>query len=99
MPRVTGGFSGTGLRRARWREAHDIGEGLLETEAEPGVRHRAVAPEITPTLPRSERRVGGPVLPVDAALRDALIQHREPLLALAADDDLAGSTERACPSS
>src|SRR5712691_2321107 len=79
IPRVAGGSrEGDGV--AHVGEAGDVGEGALEAEAEAGMRHRAVAPEIA---------VPGVVLPVDAALRHASIQHLEPLLALAAADDLA----------
>ena len=49
-------------------------------EAEPGMRHRAVAPQIA---------VPGVVLLVDAALGHGAVQDIEPLLALAAADDLA----------
>src|SRR6266852_3645061 len=78
IPRVAG--------RARERdrvahvgEAGDVGEGALEAEAEAGVRYCAIAAQIA---------VPGVVLPVDVALRHARIQHLEPLLALAAADDL-----------
>jgi hypothetical protein len=63
------------------------------------MRHRAVAAQVTPslTLPRSRPLAGeggGAVLPVDAALGHALIQHFEPLLVLAAADDLADPRRR-----
>src|SRR5215469_565951 len=60
-------------------EAGDVGQGALEAEAEAGVRHRAVAPQIA---------VPGVVLLVDAALGHSAVQYFEPLLALAAADDL-----------
>src|SRR5260370_40407814 len=71
--------------RERDRVAHvgqprDIGERALEPQAEARVGHGAVAAEIA---------VPGVVLLVDAALRHAGVQHIEPLLALAAADDLA----------
>src|SRR6516165_8991669 len=50
--------------------------------AKAGMRNRAVAPEVA---------VPGVVLLVDAALGHAAVQHVEPLLALAAADDLADS--------
>src|SRR5262245_63026385 len=73
--------------RARKRDgvAHvgktgDIGQRALEAEAETRVRHRAVATQIA---------VPGVMLLIDAAFRHARVQHLEPLLALAAADDLA----------
>src|SRR5271163_4417368 len=79
IPRVAGRpREGDGV--ADVGEAGDVGEGALEAEAEAGVRHRAVAAQIA---------VPGVVLPVDAALGHARIEHLEPLLALAAADDLA----------
>jgi ABC transporter substrate binding protein len=57
-------------------EARDVGKRALEAR----VRHRAVAAQIA---------VPGVVLLVDAALRHAGVEHIEPLLALAAADDLA----------
>src|SRR3984893_1881120 len=79
MPRVAGG-SREGDCVADVGEAGDVGEGTLEAEAEAGVRHRAVAPEIA---------VPGVVLLVDAALGHIAVQYVETLLALAAADDLA----------
>src|SRR6266852_4433995 len=79
IPRVAG-RSRERDRVAHVGEAGDVGEGALEAEAEAGVRHRAVAAQIA---------VPGVVLPVDGALRHARIQHLDPLLALAAADDLA----------
>src|SRR5215471_2154061 len=61
-------------------EAGDIGEGALEAEAKAGVRHRAVAAQVA---------VPGVFVLVDAALGHGLVQYLEPLLALAAADDLA----------
>src|SRR5215472_12000355 len=61
-------------------EAGDVGEGALEAEAEAGMRHSAVAPQIA---------VPGVLVLVDAALGHGLVQYLEPLLALAAADDLA----------
>src|SRR6202035_3428092 len=61
-------------------EASDVGQRALEAEAEAGVRHGAVAAQIA---------VPGIVLLVDVALGHARIQYFEPLLALAAADDLA----------
>src|SRR5690242_11417791 len=63
-------------------EAGDVCEGALEAEAEAGVRYRTVAAQIA---------VPGVVLPVDAAHSHAPVQHFEPLLTLAAADDLADS--------
>jgi hypothetical protein len=51
-------------------EAGDVGQGALETEAEAGMRHRAVAAQIA---------VPGLVFPVDAALGHAAVQYFEPL--------------------
>src|SRR5712671_6480028 len=72
--------------RARKRDgvAHigktgDISERALEPQPETRVWHRAVAAQIA---------VPGVVLLVDAALHHARVQHLEPLLALAAADDL-----------
>jgi len=57
------------------------------------MRDRAVATQVPPSLPfprsRGGGRVGGVVLLADAALRHAPVQHREPLLTLAAADDVA----------
>jgi hypothetical protein len=61
-----------GDRVADVGEADDVGEGALETEAEAGMRHSAVAAQIA---------VPGVVLPVDAALGHVAVQDREPLLA------------------
>src|SRR6266849_538235 len=61
-------------------EAGRVGDRALEAEAEAGVGDGAVATEIA---------VPGVVLLVDAALGHARIEHFEPLLALAAADDLA----------
>src|SRR5271165_4816963 len=61
-------------------EAGDVGEGALEAEAEAGMRHRAVAAQVA---------VPGVVVAVDAALGHAAVQYLQPLLALAAADDLA----------
>src|SRR5437899_12807211 len=82
IPRVAGG-SREGDRVAHVGEAGDVGEGApgeSRGEAEAGVRHRAVAAQVA---------VPGVVLPVDAALGHAAVQYLEPLLALAAADDLA----------
>src|SRR5712672_3618585 len=79
IPRVAG-RSREGDRVTHVGEARDVGEGALEAEAEAGVRHRAVAAQIA---------VPGVVLAVDAALGDTAVQYVEPLLALAAADDLA----------
>ena len=49
---------------AHIRETGDIGEGALKPEAEPGVRHRAIAAQIA---------VPGVLVPVDAALRHAAV--------------------------
>src|ERR1700719_4314995 len=68
-----------GDRVAHVGEAGDVGEGALEAEPEAGARHRAVAAQVA---------VPGIVLPVDAALGHAAVQSLEPLLALAAADDL-----------
>src|SRR5262249_24585620 len=78
IPRVSG------RSRERDRIAHvgkpgDVGEGALEAQPEARVRHRAIAAQVP---------VPGVVLLVDAALRHARVQHLEPLLALAAADDL-----------
>ena len=82
IPRVAGGArEGDGV--ADVGEAGDVGEGATgrsRGEAEAGVRHRAVAAQIA---------VPGVVLPVDGALGHAAVQYVEPLLALAAADDLA----------
>src|SRR5207302_5132494 len=61
-------------------EAGRIGDRALEAETEAGMRHGAVASEVP---------VPGVMLLVDAALRHAGVEHIEPLLALAAADDLA----------
>src|SRR6266581_7887432 len=79
IPRVARG-SREGDRVAHVGEAGRIGDRALEAEAEAGVRYRAVAAQIA---------VPGVVLPVDAALGHAAVEHFEPLLALAAADDLA----------
>src|SRR3954465_15296793 len=57
----------------------DIGERALEAQAEARVRHGAVAPQVA---------VPAVVLLVDVERRHARIEHVEPLLALAAADDL-----------
>src|SRR5258708_1189815 len=64
-----------GDRVAHIGEARAIRDRALEAEAEAGVGHRAVAPQIA---------VPGVVLLVDAALGHAGVEHLEPLLALAA---------------
>src|SRR5580700_1899761 len=79
IPSATG-RSREGDRVAHVGEAGRIGEGALEAEAEAGVRHRAVAPQVA---------VPGVMLLIDAALGHARVEHREALLALAAADDLA----------
>src|SRR6266536_3943891 len=79
IPRVPrGAREGDGI--AHVGEARRIGDRALEAEAEAGVRHRPVAPEVA---------VPGVVFLVDAALGHARIEHFETLLALAAADDLA----------
>src|SRR5438067_9089880 len=70
--------------RKRDRVAHvgkprDVGDGALETEAKARVRHAAVAAEIPAPAHR---------FLVDADLAHAGVEHVEPLLALAAADDL-----------
>src|SRR5436305_830678 len=72
-------------RVAHIGEAGDVGDGALEAQPEAGVRHRAVAAQIA---------VPAVVLLVDAALRHARVQHLEPLLALAAADDLADARRK-----
>src|SRR5215472_15971111 len=79
IPRVSG-RSREGDRVADVGKAGDVGEGALEAEAKAGVRDSAVAAEVA---------VPGVVFLVDAALGRALVQDVEPLLALAATDDLA----------
>ena len=59
---------------------NDVGDRALEAEAKARMRHRAVAAQVP---------VPGVMLQVDAALGHARVEHREPLLALAASDDLA----------
>src|SRR5215472_9830595 len=76
IPGVTG-RAGEGDGVAHIGEAGDVGEGALEAEAEAGVRHRAVAPQIA---------VPGVLVLVDAALGHGLVQDVEPLFALAAAD-------------
>src|SRR5271169_6376360 len=79
IPRVAGGARERD-RVAHVGEAGDVGEGALKAEAEAGMRHRAVAAQVA---------VPGVVLAVDVALGHARVEHFEPLLALAAADDLA----------
>src|SRR5688572_18636121 len=76
---VAGGpWKGDGV--AHVGQAGDVGDGALEAQAEAGVRHAAVAAQVA---------VPGVVLAVDAELRHARVEDLEPLLALAAADDLA----------
>src|SRR6266581_5530143 len=77
------GRSREGDRVADVGEAGDVGEGApgeSRGETEAGVRHRAIAAQVA---------APGVVLAVDAALGHAAVQYFEPLLALAAADDLA----------
>src|SRR6185437_5037016 len=62
------------------RKSGCIRDRALEAETEAGVRHRPVAAQIAvPTVVRD----------VEADLGDSHVEHVEPLLALAAADDLA----------
>src|SRR5215468_8181398 len=75
----------TGRSRERDRVAHigqtrDIGQGALEAKAEARMRHGAVTAQVA---------VPAVMLLVDAALGHAAVEDVEPLLALAAADDLA----------
>src|SRR5512132_3180148 len=61
-------------------ETGHIGDGALETEPEPRVRHGAVAAQVA---------VPGVGRGIEAHGHDALVEHLQPLLALRAADDLA----------
>src|SRR4051794_38901164 len=61
-------------------ETGDVSERALEAETESGVRHGPVPPQVA--IPAIRLRV-------QPRLRHALIEHVEPLLTLAAADDLA----------
>src|SRR5688500_3648250 len=61
-------------------EAGDVGEGALEAQAEAGVRHAAVAAQVA---------VPGVGVFIDIQFLHPCVEQLEPLLALAAADDLA----------
>src|SRR6185295_14636556 len=69
-----------------WNRVAHVGEpgnvrhGALEAETEPGMRHRPVAAQVA---------IPAVVVLVETGLRHARIEDVEPLLALAAADDLA----------
>src|SRR5262245_51739741 len=67
-------------RVAHVREPGRVRDRALEAEPEAGVRHGAVAAQVA---------IPGEALLVDADLRHARVEAIEPLLALAAADDLA----------
>src|SRR5205807_5772330 len=61
-------------------EAGDVGDPALQPKAEPGMRDRSVTAQVpVPAVMRD----------IDAELGHARVEHVEPLLALAATDDLA----------